>query len=179
MNKLTNAFAELVEALQSYSSHLEPSFLEISLPSVSANGTIPPTFNLSPSYINSVDAEFTRVYDEYNKRVNTVAQIAEQIVKLWAELGTPQAQTDDHIVRCWREAPEQIGLHQEDIKKLTIRREKLLDEKRNREKKLNNLKIQVETLWDRLGVEEQDRKAFNASCRGCGIKQINDFSTLR
>jgi len=167
--------AELVEALQSYSSHLEPSFLQISLPAVAANGTIPPTFNLSPTYINSVDAEFTRVYDEYNKRISTVSQVSEQIVKLWAELGTPQAQTDDHIVRCWREAPEQIGLHHEDIKKLTLRRDKLLDEKRNREKKLNNLKTQVETLWDRLGVEEQDRKTFNARCRGCGIKQINDF----
>lgn len=56
-----------------------------------------------------------------------------------------------------------------------MRRDKLLDEKRNREKKLNNLKTQVETLWDRLNIEEQERKAFLAGSRGCGLKAINDF----
>jgi protein regulator of cytokinesis 1 len=94
---------------------------------------------------------------------------------LWAELGTPQAQTDDMIIRCYRETPEQLGLHQDDMKRLTLRRDKLLDEKRNREKKLNNLKAQVDALWERLSIDDSERRAFLARSRGCGLKAINDF----
>ena len=97
--QLPNTITELLQALESYSSHLEASFLQINLPPVSADGTIPPTFDLSPSYISSVDSEFTRVYEEYTKRTVTVQQIAEEIVKLWAELGTPQAQIDEAIAK--------------------------------------------------------------------------------
>jgi len=94
---------------------------------------------------------------------------------LWAELGTPQAQTDDRVIRCYREAPEQLGLHQDDMKRLTLRRDKLIEEKRNREKKLNNLNAQVDALWERLSIDESERRAFLARSRGCGMKVINDF----
>jgi Ase1/PRC1/MAP65 family protein len=30
-------------------------------------------------------------------------------------------------------------------------------------------------LWDRLGIEEPDRKAFLAANRGCGLRTINEF----
>lgn len=167
---------KLIEALESYSSHLEPSFLQIKLPPIPSGGKAPPpTFDLSPCYINSVDSEFTRVYEEYTRRVSTVQQYAEEIVKLWAELGTPQAQTDTKIVRCWQDAPEQLGLHQDDIYKLRARRERLQEEKRSRERKVKELRSAVEGLWDRLGVEEQDRKSFLATCRGCGLRVINDL----
>ena len=167
---------KLLEALESYSSHLEPSFLQIKLPPVPADGKAPPpTFDLSPSYINSVDSEFTRVYEEYNRRVSNVQQLAEEIVKLWAELGTPQAQTDTNIVKCWQESPEQLGLHQDDIYKLRARRERLQEEKRGRERKVKDLRTAIEGLWDRLNVSQQDRKGFLASCRGCGLRVINDM----
>lgn len=97
------------------------------------------------------------------------------MVTLWAELGTPQAQTDSKIVEHWRNGPEQLGLHQTEIDQLKARRDRLVDEKRLREKKLKDLKTTVEGLWDRLGVEEQDRKAFLASTRGCGLRAINDM----
>ena len=142
---------------------------------MSPDAKIPPTFDLSPSYIHSVDTEFTRVYDEYNKRVATVQQLSEEIIKMWAELGTPQAQTDNAIVHNWRDAPEQIGLHKEDLVNLRNRREKLLEEKRGRERKLKQLRENVEGLWDRLGIEEHERKAFTAKNRGCGLRAINDL----
>lgn len=97
------------------------------------------------------------------------------MVKLWAELGTPQAQTDSTIVESWRDAPEQLGLHQDDLNKLRARKEKLGEEKRVREKKLKDLKVIVEALWDRLGVDEPDRKAFQAGNRGCGLRAVNDL----
>ena len=167
--------AELVVALESYSSHLEPSFINVKLPPTNDNTTIPPTFDLSPSYLTSLDNEFSRVYEEYTRRIATIKSISEEIVNLWAEMGTPQAQTDSGLVKNYRESPEQLGLHLSDISKLQSKREKLLEEKRNRERKVKELKVTVEGLWDRLGVEELDRKRFLAGTRGFGLRVINEF----
>lgn len=166
---------KLVEALQSYASHLEPSFVQIKLPPTSPNAKIAPNFDLSPTYVSKLDCEFTRVYEEYNRRIALVGQIASEIIGLWSELGTPQAQVDSNIVRFAHESPEQLGLHQDDMKRLAQRRDKLVSEKSQREKKLRDIRSAVEALWDRLSVEESERKAFLASNRGCGVRQINEF----
>ncbi|KAI6710174.1 hypothetical protein JHW43_007306 [Diplocarpon mali] len=166
---------KLVEALESYSSHLEPSFIKITLPPTSPDASIPPTFDLSSTYVTALDDEFTRVYEEYNRRVATVKALSEHIIQLWAELGTPQAQTDGAIVKFYRDSPEQLGLHEIDIARLRSKRDKLSEEKKSREKRLKDLKATVEGLWDRLGVEEHERKKFCNSNRGCGVRQINEF----
>lgn len=162
-------------ALESYSSHLEPSFVRIALPPTGPNQSIPPNFDISSTYIDSLDQEFTRVYEEYERRVETVRSTCETIIQLWAELGTPQAQTDGAIVKYYRDAPEQLGLHEDDLARLHARKDKLDSEKKNREKRLRDLKEAVELLWDKLGVEEKDRKAFLNANRGCGVRQINEF----
>jgi protein regulator of cytokinesis 1 len=78
-------------------------------------------------------------------------------------------------VKYYRDAPEQLGLHEEDLARLKAKRDKLADEKKNREKRLKDLKAAVEALWEKLGVEERERKAFLNSNRGCGVRQINEF----
>lgn len=166
---------ELVEALESYSSHLEPSFVKIPLPPTSSTSSIPIAFDLSPNYVTALDNEFTRVYEEYTRRVASVKALAEEIVKLWAELGTPQAQTDGAIVKNYRDSPEQLGLHEDDLVRLRNRKERLMEEKRGRERRLKELKAAVEGLWDRLGVDAQERKRFIAGTRGCGMRAINEF----
>ncbi|KAI5197258.1 hypothetical protein E4T39_07398 [Aureobasidium subglaciale] len=166
---------KLAEALESYASHLEPSFITIKLPPTSPNSKIPPSFDVSPSYVNSLDNAFTRVYEEYNKRLVTAQTLAEEIIKLWGELGTPQAQVDSTIVKHARNAPEQLGLHQDDLTRLKGKKEKLLAEKRNREIRVEELKEDIVTLWDKLGVDESERKPFLASNRGCGLRAINEF----
>lgn len=171
----TDLSAELVQALESYSSHLEPSFVRIALPPTGPNQSIPPNFDLSPSYVESLDEEFTRVYEEYERRIETVKSLCETIIQLWAELGTPQAQTDGAIVKNYRDSPEQLGLHEADIARLRARKEKLESEKKNRERRLRDLKDAVEALWEKLGVEERERKAFLNANRGCGVRQINEF----
>lgn len=168
-------FTELVQALESYSSHLEPTFVKIPLPPTGPNQSIPPSFDLSPSYVDKLDAEFTHVYEEYTRRVATVTSLSEHIIQLWAELGTPQAQTDGAIVKYYRDAPEQLGLHEEDLTRLKAKRDKLDNEKKNREKRLKDLKVTVEALWEKLGVEERERKTFLNANRGCGMRQINEF----
>ncbi len=166
---------ELAEALESYSSHLESSFVRIALPPTAPSQSIPINFDLSPSYVDKLDAEFTRVYEEYTRRVAVVKGLSENIIQLWAELGTPQAQTDTAIVKHYHDAPEQLGLHEDDIARLRNRRDKLSDEKKAREKRLKDLKAAVEELWIKLGVEGPEKKAFLNGNRGCGIRQINEF----
>ncbi|KAL8360727.1 hypothetical protein RB601_007074 [Gaeumannomyces tritici] len=166
---------ELVQALESYSLHLEPSFVKLSLPPTGPNQSLPLDFSLSPSYVNKLDDEFTRVYEEYTRRVAAVKATCENIIQLWAELGTPQAQTDGAIVKYYRDAPEQLGLHEEDIAQLRAKLDRLTDEKKNREKRLRDLKAAVEALWEKLGIEEHERKKFLNANRGCGVRQINEF----
>lgn len=167
--------AELVQALESYSSHLEPSFVTIPLPPSQSHASVPANFDLSPRYVTALDQEFTRVYEEYTRRVATVQAVSEDIVKLWAELGTPQAQTDSTIVKFYRDSPEQLGLHEDDLARLKGRHDKLLEEKKARERRLQELKSMVEGLWDRLDVDEPERKRFLSGNRGFGIRQINEF----
>ncbi|KAK8041835.1 Microtubule bundling protein [Apiospora rasikravindrae] len=144
-------------------------------PPTGPNQSLPPSFDLSPAYVDKLDDEFTRVYEEYAHRVDTVKALSENIISLWAELGTPQAQTDAAIVKYYRDAPEQLGLHEEDLARLRGKRDKLSDEKKNREKRLQDLKMSVEALWDKLGIDESERKAFLNGNRGCGVRQINEF----
>ena len=154
---------------------MESSLVQIPLPPTGSNGSVPPTFNLSPSYVSALDNEFTRIYEEYTRRVSTVRALSEDIIKLWAELGTPQAQTDSAIVKYYRDSPEQLGLHAEDLSRLRGKRDKLVEEKRARERHLKELKEAVEGLWERLGVEMPDRKGFLNGNRGCGLRAINEF----
>ncbi|KFA65446.1 hypothetical protein S40285_00509 [Stachybotrys chlorohalonatus IBT 40285] len=166
---------KLVQALESYSSHLEPTFVQIALPPTGPNQSIPPTFDLSPTYVDKLDAEFTRVYEEYTRRIATVQALGDNIIQLWAELGIPQAQQDSAVVKYYREAPEQLGLHEEDVSRLRSKRDRLSEEKKNREKRLRDLRASVEALWVKLGVEESETKVFLNQNRGCGVRQINEF----
>jgi protein regulator of cytokinesis 1 len=149
--------------------------VQIKLPPTTPNAAISPSFDISPSYVASLDREFSRVYEEYNRRLNTVQVLCQEMIQLWAELGTPQAQTDTSVVKYHREAPEQLGLHNEDIAELKAKKERLIEEKRGRERRLGQLRSTIEDLWERLNVDERERKQFLAGNRGCGLRAINEF----
>lgn len=166
---------KLAEALESYASHLETSFVQIKLPPTTQHASVSPTFDISPSYVAKLDTEFTRVYEEYTRRINTVQIMCQEIIQLWAELGTPQAQTDSAIVQCHRDAPEQLGLHKDDLAQLKAKKERLVEEKRGRERRLGQLRGTIEELWERLGIEPHERKQFLNSNRGCGLRTINEY----
>ncbi|TID18970.1 putative microtubule associated protein [Venturia nashicola] len=166
---------KLADAIESYSSHLEPSFSKLKLPPTAPNATCPPDFDISHAYFSALDDEFTRVYDEYERRLATVKSLCNDIINFWGELGTPQAQIDSNIVSLSREAPEQLGLHTEDLKRLQAKRDRLSDEKKGRERRLKDLRTQIESLWERLGVQEPEQRQFLASNRGCGMRTINEY----
>lgn len=125
--------------------------------------------------MTQLDKEFTRVFETYTRRVNSVRDTAEDIVRLWAELGTPQAQTDSLIVEHHKDAPEQLGLHEADLQRLVGIRQDLARQRSDRERRLKELRTAIEGLWDRLGVEQPDRKRFLNSNRGCGLRVMNEF----
>jgi protein regulator of cytokinesis 1 len=104
-----------------------------------------------------------------------VQALSAEIITLWAELGTPQAQTDSKIIECSRDAPEQLGLHADDVGRLKARRDKLVEEKRAREKRLRDIGTQIEQLWERLCIPEAEQREFLARNRGCGMRVINEF----
>lgn len=166
---------KLAEAFQSYASHLEPTFSSIKLPPLQKNARLSPSFDISPSYVSKLDTEFTRVYEEYNKRLSIVSALGDDIVTLWTDLGTPQAQIDSAIVKNYRDCPEQLGLHSCDIDRLKSKKDKLADEKHARERQLRDLKSTIEALWDKLGHDEAQRRDFLAANRGCGLRAINVF----
>ena len=174
-NNNSHCISEIVDALQSYAAPLEQSFVSIDLPPTAPGTEIPPDFDLSPAYASALNDEFARVYEEYFRRITFVQSTCEDIVKLWADLGTPQVQTDPDIISCYRGKPEMLGLQESQLKSLWNKHERLVDEKRGRERKLKDLKAAVEALWERLGYEGEDRKAFLARNRGCGLRVINEF----
>ncbi|KAF1933193.1 uncharacterized protein M421DRAFT_97408 [Didymella exigua CBS 183.55] len=168
---------KIAEALESYASHLDSDFLKIKLPPTAPEANISPSFDISDSYIAKLDREFSRVYEEYTKRLDQVQVICHEIIQLWAELGTPQAQTDSMIVQHHRESPEQLGLHKSDLADLQAKKDRLIEEKRNRERRIAQLRATIEELWERLSVDPGERKHFLASNRGCGLRTINEFES--
>jgi protein regulator of cytokinesis 1 len=122
-----------------------------------------------------LDDEFSSVYDEYERRLNTVRTLCSEIITLWAELGTPQAQTESNIVEHARDAPEQLGLHKDDLSRMQAKRDRLLDEKKSREKRIQQIGAQMEQLWDRLCIPEEECRAFLARNRGVGMRIINEY----
>ena len=175
LNLPADSTIELAQAIESYASHLEPSFLKVQLPPTALNASCPPTFDLSHTYFAALDDEFTRIYSEYERRLVTVKSLCGDIIQLWAELGTPQAQTDSNLVTLSREAPEQLGLHSDDLARLKTKRDKLVEDKRAREKRIKDLRTQIEQLYERLAVNEAEQKQFFSANRGCGMRTINEF----
>lgn len=167
------ATTELAHALNTYAQQMESGFVQISLPNLNSPTT---TFKMPPSYMHALDQEFSRVYEEFTKRMATVKTLSTDIVQLWAELGTPSAQTELAIVECCRGTTEQVGVREDDLARLRLKKEKLMNEKKAREKRVVDLKTQIEHLWERLGADENETRAFMANHRGCNLRTIQQAS---
>lgn len=172
---ITDTVLGLVSALSSYASHLEAGFLRVELPPAGLCAATPTEFSLSPSYLTRLDAEFGRVHQEYNRRLTTVQSLAQEIITLWAELGTPQAQTDPNLIKHHRDSPEQLGLRSDDLSQLEHKLAVLHIEKQDREAQLSDVKRRVETLWELLQLDDEDIRAFKSANRGFGLRVINEY----
>lgn len=176
---VTNFNIELAQALEQYASRLESSTIQIPLPPATNDPTSITTFDLSQTYYERLEAEFNRVYQEFTKRVAAVKSISRDIVSLYSELGIPNSQTDQSIIDFGASEPERLGLKKDDIERLRGKKEKLLDEKEKRQAQVEDLKNELGDLWEKLGIESQEQRAFMAQHNGCDSKTIRGVSTFK
>ena len=151
---------------------MEAGLVRIALPSLSAPS---PTFKMGNLYIQALDQEFSRVYEEFTRRMASVQSLNSEIVQLWAELGTPNAQTDQTIVDNCRGSTENINVRENDLTRLRDIKQKLINEKKAREDRVAELKMQVQHLWERLGQDGAEQKAFYGSHRGYSLRVIQEW----
>jgi len=103
-----------------------------------------------------------------------VAALAKEIINLYAELGIPKAQLDRSIVEYGAAEPERLGLSKDDIDRLKSKKSKLVDERERRRSKAEGLKRDIQELWIKLGIEENEKKLFLAKHRGCDVRTIQE-----
>ncbi|KAF8534289.1 microtubule associated protein-domain-containing protein [Trichophaea hybrida] len=166
---------KLVHALDTYASRLEPSIVQIPLPPATNDSASIASFDLSEAYYDRLEQEFNRVYEEFTRRVSTVATLAKEIINLYAELGIPKAQLDRLIVEYGATEPERLGLSKDDIDRLRTKKSKLIDERERRRSRAEELKREIQELWERLGIEESEKKLFLAKHRGCDMRTIQEL----
>lgn len=166
---------ELSQALEKYASRLEPTTLQVTLPPATDDPNIIASLDLSHSYYEKLKEEFTRVYQEFSQRSKTVESISGEIINLYNELGIPKSQIDRNIVEFGTSQPERLGLLDSDLDYLKGKKDVLLGEKEKRNAQIEDLKIEIGELWERLGVESQEQKAFLAQHRAYDLKTIREL----
>lgn len=170
-----DSIKKLALALETYASRLEPSIVQITLPPITNDLASVTNFDLSNDYYEQLEQEFTRVYQEFTRRGSAVSTLAKEIINLYAELGIPSAQADSTIVEYGMTEPERLGLTKGNIEQLKSKKAKLVDEKERRLINAEELKLEINELWTKLGVEENDKTAFLAQHRGCDMRTLQDL----
>ncbi len=168
-------FLELVQILESWACHLEEDFVELPFAPDAKYGSLSPNFPLSPAVVETLEDEIHNASQEYGRRVEKVNEIAENIVQLWHELDTPGERQDASILKHYRDSPEQLGLRKADLEGLESIYDQVTEEKKSREKKLNELRSLVESYWKTLDVGQQIRDSFLHRNAGFGLHQLNEY----
>lgn len=163
-----------MEALEAYAARLEPDFVQIQLPPVSKDSTAAAGFDLSHAFSERLEEEFSRVYQEYQKRLAIVQNTAKEVINLYSELGVPTAQIDRNIIDFGTSDPEKLGLEYVDMDRLKDKKQKLVDERERRRQRCESLKEEITQLWEKLGMDENDTRKFLAQHRGYDLRCIRE-----
>jgi Ase1/PRC1/MAP65 family protein len=182
---------ELHDTLAIYTPHLEDSFLNITIPDPNQQ-----VVDVTAAYVSAVTAELARCTEEYKARLELCQRTANEIVNLWAQLGSessssslsisssssssslssmqfdPQSDFDRLILENHNKAPEKIGLKQEILNQLAAKRDELLEEKQRRQSKLNTLRAAIEPMWQKLGKDKKECDTFLRRNRGFSERVI-------
>jgi len=151
--------------------------------------------DVTASYVSAVTAELARCTEEYKHRLEQCQRVSNEIVNLWAQLGSdssnsslsistssvssisciqfnPQSDFDRLILENHNTAPEKIGLKQEILNRLAAKKDELLEEKQRRQAKINELRGAIEPMWQKLGKEKKECETFLRRNRGFSDKVI-------
>lgn len=173
---------------------------------------------MTASYVSAITAELARCTEEYKARLELCQRTANEIVNLWAQLGSdasasssmsstssysslsssnsfngglvtqwnngpaqfnPQSEFDRLIFDHHNNAPEKIGLKQDTLNKLAAKRDELLEEKQKRQSRIQELRGQIEPMWQKLGKEKKDCDTFLRRNRGFSDKVIANVPILK
>lgn len=152
---------------------MEEGFVRFQLPNVST-----PNFNIkiTAGAIQKLEAEFSRVYEEYTRRIATVKSLASEIVNLWAELGTPTHQLDRRVVEMCRDGCKTFDIRADSITTLRSKKQKLNDEKVLREKKITDMHQQLQPLWEKFKKDDNEEQRFLSQNRGISLDVMANVS---
>lgn len=159
----------MVHAVERYAQHMEPSLVQIPLPPRDNNPALTKDFDISHAYLERLEQEFERIYAEYTRRVGTVGSLAKEAINLYGELGSAPEQVDRQILEYGATDPVKLGIVKEDIERLRLTRQKLINEKEKRISRADDFKEQITELWEKLGGESRELKVFMAKYRGCDL----------
>ncbi|KAF5115874.1 hypothetical protein DV452_002838 [Geotrichum candidum] len=139
----------------------------------------PPSSNddldLSMKYLSQLEKEIQRWRKEMQTRISQVSIISNDIVALWADLGTPQESLDTVILENYKTQPELIGYKLSDLDRLESIREALSNEKTHREERLSYLIRKVSMMWDKLSEDKVYVREFQANNRGLSLSVIEAY----
>ncbi|EWC48221.1 hypothetical protein DRE_02325 [Drechslerella stenobrocha 248] len=165
---------KLVQAIQSYACNMEEGFVRTQLPSLT-NPTY--TFKITATSKQKLEVEFSRVYEEFTRRIATVKSLCADIVNLWAELGTPTHLIDRKIVEMCRENYDGHDIRMDAITTLRAKKQKLSDEKSVRERRIKEIHQQLQPLWEKFQQDEQEEQRFLQKNRGCSLEVMQNWET--
>ncbi|KAK9245466.1 microtubule associated protein-domain-containing protein [Lipomyces tetrasporus] len=161
---------ELFENLRTLSSAMEGFAVQHNLLALN-----PDTLSLTNSNVAALESEVLRLSKEYDCRVRIVQEAANQIVTLWAQLGTSQHSIDRDILACYKDKPELLGLTNAHLENLSSKTKVLQQEKDSRLSRLSATKAAVQHLWTKLSEDEAFIKAFDRANRGIALHVIEAY----
>ncbi|KAK9365804.1 microtubule associated protein-domain-containing protein [Lipomyces kononenkoae] len=135
----------------------------------------PDTLSLTNANLAALEAEVARLSEEYKHRIRIVQEDANQIVTLWAQLGTSQHNIDRKVLAYYKDRPEMLGLTNADLEKLSAKKNILQQEKESRLSRLSATKAAVQYLWSKLSEDEATIKAFDRANRGIALHVIEAY----
>ncbi|KAK9472746.1 microtubule associated protein-domain-containing protein [Dipodascopsis tothii] len=130
------------------------------------------TYSLAQTSIVALEAQVARLEAEHARRVAAVQADATQIVKLWAQLGTSQHAIDRDLLACYKDRPEQLGLTNDALARLTAKKNALQAETDDRIRRLGAVKDEVQHLWQKLSEDDSTVRAFDRAHRGIALPVI-------
>ncbi|KAK6533599.1 hypothetical protein TWF694_002536 [Orbilia ellipsospora] len=163
---------KLVQAIESYACNMEEGFVRTQLPNLT-NPTY--TFKITGSSKQKLEVEFSRVYEEFTRRIATVKSLCADIVNLWAELGTPTQYIDRKIVETCRDGYENYDIRMDSITSLRSKKAKLADEKTIRERRIQAIHQELQPLWEKFQEDEHEEQRFLQKNRGCSLEVVQNW----
>ncbi|KAF9107141.1 hypothetical protein BGX29_007202 [Mortierella sp. GBA35] len=110
---------------------------------------------------------------EQKSRIKQVEADITLIKELWCELGlSAQDSFDQEVIEG---SDGEYPISDDVLRRLELKRTMLQDERTRREKVLQDHQAEVTRLWERLRIDEDERKCFLAEHGGLGIDTIRAF----